>query len=127
MNYKIWILSGLLLVGIVGGNDIYNYFVHQEQFVEMGETIKDVQNKKLAKKQAKLDKRVTKMNQVLKSNDFGIVSWQNNNFSVILSEFAKEQGIVDVVEDSVDNKLFCLMEKVIYMNTLVTKKQLTEY
>lgn len=67
------------------------------------------------------------MNQVLKSNDFGIVSWQNNNFSVILSEFAKEQGIVDVVEDSVDNKLFCLMEKVIYMNTLVTKKQLTEY
>lgn len=111
MNYKIWILSGLLLVGIVGGNDIYNYFVHQEQFVEMGETIKDVQNKKLAKKQAKLDKRVTKMNQVLKSNDFGIVSWQNNNFSVILSEFAKEQGIVDVVEDSVDNKLFLLNGK----------------
>lgn len=111
MNYKIWILSGVLLVGIVGGNDIYNYFVHQEQFVEMGETIKDVQNKKLAKKQAKLDKRVTKMNQVLKSNDFGIVSWQNNNFSVILSEFAKEQGIVDVVEDSVDNKLFLLNGK----------------
>ncbi|CAI8493777.1 unnamed protein product [Hanseniaspora opuntiae] len=111
MNYKIWILSGLLLVGILGGNDIYNYFVHQEQFVEMGETIKDVQNKKLAKKQAKLDKRVTKMNQVLKSNDFGIVSWQNNNFSVILSEFAKEQGIVDVVEDSVDNKLFLLNGK----------------
>lgn len=111
MNYKIWVLSGLVLVGIVGGNDIYNYFIHQEQFVEMGETIKDVQNKKLAKKQAKLDKRVTKMNQVLKSSDFGIVSWQNNNFSVILSEFAREQGIVDVVEDSVDNKLFLLNRK----------------
>lgn len=111
MNYKIWVLSGLVLVGIVGGNDIYNYFVYQEQFVEMGETIKDVQSKKLAKKQAKIDKRISKMNQVLKSKDFGIVSWQNNNFSVILSEFAEKQGIVDLVEDSVDNKLFLLDRK----------------
>ncbi|SGZ40431.1 uncharacterized protein HGUI_02631 [Hanseniaspora guilliermondii] len=111
MNYKIWVLSGLVLIGIVGGNDIYNYFVHQEQFVEMGETIKDVQNKKIAKKQAKLEKKVSKMNQVLKLGDFGIISWQNNNFSVILSDFVKKQGITDVVEDLVDNKLFLINGK----------------
>lgn len=49
MNYKIWILSGLLLVGIVGGNDIYNYFVHQEQFVEMGKLLRMFKTRNLPK------------------------------------------------------------------------------
>ncbi|GMM42779.1 Fmp25 protein [Hanseniaspora uvarum] len=108
MNYKLWVLAGILLVGVVGGNDIYNYFVHQEQFVEMGENIKEVQNKKIAKKQDKLERRLKKLNETLNSADSGVISWEKGNFSVMLSEFVKKQGLIDVVEDSVNKKLFLL-------------------
>lgn len=108
MNYKMWVLSGVLLVFVFGGNDIYNYFMNQEKFVEMNDNIREVQLKRIAKRQEKLENRVKKLNKTLNSPDGPIVAWNNGDFSTLFLQEFKKNEIKDMLEEPLSKDLYLL-------------------
>ncbi|OBA27272.1 hypothetical protein HANVADRAFT_52315 [Hanseniaspora valbyensis NRRL Y-1626] len=108
MNYKLWVLSGVLLVLALGGNDIYNYFMNQEKFEEMNDNIREAQQKRIAKRQDKLNKRVKKLNKILNGGNAPIVAWNNGDFNTLFLNQFEKNDIVNLVEDGNSKDLYII-------------------
>ncbi|XBW34822.1 hypothetical protein QEN19_000388 [Hanseniaspora menglaensis] len=106
MNYKLWVLSGFILVAVIGGNDIYNYFSNQTKFVDMNDNIREIQLKKTNKKQEKLNRTVKKLNKVLQNDSIPMILWNNGDFNAISMGNFQKGDIVDIVEDSTNKELY---------------------